>query len=319
MSTWKPAHVVVVGAGAMGCLFGGLLKEGGLNVTLVDVWREHVDAIHRDGLRILGYGGDRSIPVRAALSAEGLPPADVVLVQCKAHHTRAAVGASLTLFGEETVAISFQNGLGNEKVIGEVVGMERVLGGLTAQGASVESPGVIRNYSELPSYIGEMGGGSSERALRVAEAFTAAGLPTHESEDIRREIWKKLMANLSLSPASALADLSLDDVVAVPELRDVLFEAVDEAAAVARASGINLENEEAREVLHQLTGSGGTGANKSSICRDILHKRPTEIDYINGAVVRLGESLGIPTPVNRVLVAAVKALESKYAPGINED
>ena len=302
----------------MGCLFGGLLKEGGLNVTLVDVWREHVDAINRDGLRILGYGGDRSIPIRAALTAEGLPAADVVLVQCKAHHTRAAVGASLNLFGDETVAISFQNGLGNEEVIGEVVGMERVLGGLTAQGASVESPGVIRNYSELPSYIGEMRGGSSERALRVAEAFTAAGLPTHESEDIRREIWKKLMANLSLSPASALADLSLDDVVAVPELRDVLFEAVDEAAAVARASGINLENEEAREVLHQLTGSGGTGANKSSICRDILHKRPTEIDYINGAVVRLGESLGIPTPVNRVLVAAVKALESKYAPGIDE-
>ena len=246
MPTWKPGHLVVVGAGAMGCLFGGLLKEGGLNVTLVDVWRDHVDAINRDGLRILGYGGDRSIPVRAALTAEGLPAADVVLVQCKAHHTRAAVGASLNLFGNETVAISFQNGLGNEEVIGEVVGMERVLGGLTAQGASVEAVGVIRNYSELPSYIGEMGGGSSRRALRVAEAFTAAGLPTHESEDIRREIWKKLMANLSLSPASALADLSLDDVVGVPELRDVLFEAVDEAAAVARAAGIRLENEEAR-------------------------------------------------------------------------
>ena len=319
MPTWKPGHLVVVGAGAMGCLFGGLLKEGGLNVTLVDVWRDHVDAINRDGLRILGYGGDRSIPVRAALTAEGLPAADVVLVQCKAHHTRAAVGASLNLFGNETVAISFQNGLGNEEVIGEVVGMERVLGGLTAQGASVEAAGVIRNYSELPSYIGEMGGGSSRRALRVAEAFTAAGLPTHESEDIRREIWKKLMANLSLSPASALADLSLDDVVGVPELRDVLFEAVDEAAAVARAAGIRLENEEAREVLHQLTGSGGTGANKSSICRDILHKRPTEIDYINGAVVRLGERHGIPTPVNRVFVAAVKALESKYAPGIDEE
>ena len=319
MSTWKPDHIVVVGAGAMGCLFGGLLKEGGLNVTLVDVWREHVDVIRRDGLRMLGYGGDRSIPIRAALSTEGLPPADVVLVQCKAHHTRSAVGAALNLFGDDTVAISFQNGLRNEEVIGEVIGMERVLGGLTAQGAGVESAGVIRNYSELPSYIGEMRGGSSARARRIAEAFTAAGLPTHESEDIRREIWKKLMANLSLSPASAMADLRLDDVMEVPELREVLFDAIDEAAAVARAEGIRLENEEAREVLHQLTGSGGTGANKSSICRDILHKRPTEIDYINGTVVRLGERHGIPTPVNRVFVAAVKALESKYAPGSDEE
>ena len=142
MSTWKPDHVVVVGAGAMGCLFGGLLKEGGLNVTLVDVWREHVEAINRDGLRILGYGGDRFIRVPAVLSAEALPAADVVLVQCKARHTKGAVEASLTLFAEETVAISFQNGLGNEEVIGEVVGMERVLGGLTAQGAGVEAAGV---------------------------------------------------------------------------------------------------------------------------------------------------------------------------------
>ncbi len=302
----------------MGCLFGGLLKEGGLNVTLVDVWRDHVDAINRDGLRVLGYGGDRSIPVRAALTAEGLPAADVVLVQCKACHTKGAVEASLTLFAEETVAISFQNGLGNEEVIGEVVGIERVLGGLTAQGASGEAAGVIRNYSELPSYIGEMGGGSSERARRIAAAFSNAGLPTHESTDIRREIWKKLMANLSLGPPSAFADLSIDGVVGVPELREVAFEAIDEAAAVARASGISLEDDEAREVLHQITGKGGTGTNKSSICRDVLHKRPTEIDYINGAVVRLGERHGIPTPVNRTFVAAVKALESKYAPAAED-
>ena len=155
---WKP-KIAVVGAGAMGCLFGGLLAEGGLDVTLVDVLQEHVDRINRDGLRIVGYGGDRSIPVRATTEPSGLPAVDVLFVQCKAPYTKEAVRRVLHLLRDDSVAISFQNGLGNEENIGEVVGMERVLGGVTAQGAAVEGPGAVRNFGNLPTHIGEMGGG----------------------------------------------------------------------------------------------------------------------------------------------------------------
>ena len=167
MTDWKPV-VAVVGAGAMGCLFGGLLAEGGLDVTLIDVWQEHVDLINRDGLRMLGYGGDRTIPVRAATDPSGMEPVDVLFVQCKAPYTQDAVRRVLHLLRDDSVAISFQNGLGNEENIGEVTGMERVLGGVTAQGAAVKGPGAVRNFGNLPTHIGEMGGGVSERAERIA-------------------------------------------------------------------------------------------------------------------------------------------------------
>ena len=307
----KP-KIAVVGAGAMGCLFGGLLAEGGLDVTLVDVLQEHVDRINRDGLRIVGYGGDRSIPVRATTEPSGLPAVDVLFVQCKAPYTKEAVRRVLHLLRDDTVAISFQNGLGNEENIGEVVGMERVLGGVTAQGAAVEGPGAVRNFGNLPTHIGEMGGGISERAQRIAAALDRAGLQTTAVPDIRQAIWKKLLANIAISPTSAIANMTIKQVFAVPELRETAFEALDEAVEVARAEGVELNAAETREVIDQIAGPTGTGDNKSSLCVDILNRRPCEVDVISGAVVQLGRKHDIPTPVNKTLVAAVKALESHY-------
>ena len=308
---WKP-KIAVVGAGAMGCLFGGLLAEGGLDVTLVDVLQEHVDRINRDGLRIVGYGGDRSIPVRATTEPSGLPAVDVLFVQCKAPYTKEAVRRVLHLLRDDSVAISFQNGLGNEENIGEVVGMERVLGGVTAQGAAVEGPGAVRNFGNLPTHIGEMGGGLSERSERIAAALDRAGLQTTAVPDIRQAIWKKLLANIAISPTSAIANMTIKQVFAVPELRETAFEALDEAVEVARAEGVELNAAETREVIDQIAGPTGTGDNKSSLCVDIINRRPCEIDVISGAVVQLGRKHDIPTPVNKTLVAAVKALESHY-------
>ncbi len=304
--------LAVIGAGAMGSLFGGLLAEGGLDVTLVDVWPEHVDAVNRDGLKIAGYGGDRFVPVKATTQPENLAPVDVVFVQCKAAYTKEAIANAANLIGGGTAVISFQNGLGNEELLAELVGEEKVLGGLTAQGASMEAPGIVRNYAELPSYIGEMQGGLSGRATRLAEVLTKHGLPTEASADIRLDIWKKLMANVAVSPTSGIANLPVGKVMNVPAMRDTIFAAIDEAAAVGRKVGVAIDVAQAREVLLKVTGDGGTGENKSSLCNDILNRRPTEIDFINGAIVRLGEAHGIPTPVNKTLVAAVKALESHY-------
>ena len=311
MGDWKPT-VAVVGAGAMGCLFGGLLAKGGLAVTLIDVWQEHVDRINGNGLQMVGYGGDRSIPVRATTDPSGLEPVDVLFVQCKAPYTKEAVGRVLHLLREDSVAISFQNGLGNEENIGEVTGMERVLGGVTAQGAAVEGPGAVRNFGDLPTHIGEMGGGVSERARRIAAALDKAGLQTSAVADIRQAIWKKLLANIAISPTSAIANLTIKQVFALPELKETAFEALDEAVEVARAEGVDLNVAETREVIDQIAGPTGTGDNKSSLCVDILNRRPCEVDVINGAVVKLGRKHGVSTPVNKTLVAAVKALESHY-------
>ena len=305
--------VVVAGAGAMGCLFGGLLTEGGLDVTLLDVRQDHVDAVDRDGLKIVGHGGDRVIPIKATTDGPAIDAADVVFVQCKAMHTVAAVTSVKHLFdNDRTVAISFQNGLGNEKIIGGVIGMEKVLGGLTAQGATAIGPGVVRNFSDMPSYIGEMGGGLSDRAERLAAAFTKAGLNTTASTDIVRVIWKKLLANIALSAVSGATDLNATQSMAIPELRETSFRAMDEAAAVARAAGIILDVDDTREILLQLTGEGGTGAAKSSLCTDLLNKRPTEVDTIYGTVVGLGRAHNVPTPTLDTLVSIVKGLESHF-------
>ena len=309
--TWKP-KIAVLGAGAMGSAFGGLLREGGLDVVLINIWQEHVDAINRNGLKIVGHGGDRFIPIQATTDPRQVDPVDVVLVQCKAPDTAVAVKNALNIFKDDTVAISFQNGLGNEEIIGEVIGMDKVLGGVTAQGASMVEASVVMNYSDLPSHIGEMPGGRSKRVEMIAAVFTKAGLQTDASDNIRYDIWKKLLANIALSPTCAVANLTIKGVMGIPELRETAFEALNEAAVVAEAEGLDLDVNETQEVLMQVTGEGGTGDNKSSLCVDILNRRPSEIDFINNAIVKLGQKHNIPTPVNKTLVAAVKGLESHY-------
>jgi 2-dehydropantoate 2-reductase len=304
--------VAVIGAGAIGGLFGGMLREGGLNVTLIDRWAEHVDAINARGLRLVGHGGDRDIQIVATTDASDVGPVDVVIVQTKAMHTIDAVKAAGALFGPETVAISFQNGLGNEENIGSVIGMDRVLGGLTAQGAMVTGPGVVHNYSDLPSYIGELQGGLSERAERIAQAFTTAGLETHASAELRKVMWKKYLANVALSAASGSTNLNSQQMMAIPELRAVCIGAMEEAALIAAAIGISLSDKEKQEILAPLISPEGTGASKSSLCVDLLNERPTEIDTIAGAVVRLGCEHGIATPINQTLVAVIKGKESHY-------
>ena len=309
----KP-RVAVLGAGAMGSLFGSQLAEGGLGVTLIDIWREHVDAINNDGLRIVGHRGEHRVNVTATADAASCGAADVVLVQCKAASTTAAVRNALDagLFHDDSVAISFQNGLGNEEMIADVLGAERVLGGVTAQGASIEGPGCIRSYADLPSQIGEMEGGVSARATAIARAFSEYGLETTPSRHIRHDIWKKLMVNVGVSAMSGIANLTIGAAIAIPELRRMCYGAVAEAVPVAQADGVPMSHEESREVLDMVTGPGGTGGNKSSLCVDILNRRPTEIDVINGAVVTRGERYGIETPINATLVALVKGIESHY-------
>jgi 2-dehydropantoate 2-reductase len=312
MSLENP-KVVVVGAGAMGGLFGGLLAAGGLDVTLLDVARAHVEMIRVNGLRIVGYGGDRTVRVAATTEANEIAHADVVLFQCKGHATQAAAESVKHLFGG-AVAISFQNGLGNEETLQRVLGAGNVLGGLTAQAGLVEAPGVVRNFGDLPTLIGEMPGGLSDRAVTIAAAFTRHGLPVSGSADIKRDKWKKLLGNVGLSAISGATDLTSVAIMAVPELRAVVFAAVEEAANVARAAGIDLDADEAREVLMHITdpAGGGTGTSKSSLRADIANCRPTEVDYIYGSVARLGRQHGVATPTINTLIGIVKGLESQY-------
>ena len=312
-------HVVVLGAGAMGSLFGGLVAEGGLDVTLVDPWREHIEAIRQRGLRVVGHGGDRRISVEATTDPASVRSADIVFVQCKANFNAAAAASVRHLFAEggdagsgDIVAISFQNGLGNEEELAGYFGSDQVLGGLTAQGANIEAPGIVRNHAELPSYIGEMKGGITKRTRSIAKILTDANLPTEASENIRRDIWRKLMANIAISAVSGITGLNIGQIFNGHMADDVAYAALDEAIAVARACGIELSSGEAREILEKIAAPDGTPQNKSSLRMDIENERPSEIDYINGAVVKLALEHGIAVPVNEALLALVHGIQHRY-------
>ena len=309
MKRFDNPSIAIVGAGAMGCLFGGLLAEGGLDVTLIDVWKDHVDRINREGLKIVGFGGDRHVRVRAVQDARDVERADIVFFQCKATANKAAASSVRHLFETEgTVGISFQNGLGSEEEIGNIVGVGHMLMGLTAQSAMLDGPGVVRAFADLPSYIGELQGGGSERAAAAASALTRAGLHVFASETILREKWSKLLVNIAFAGTSGTTGLTLGRVIEHPELSEVARAAMEEAAAVAEAWGVSLDPAARMKTFDQIL-SGEARNNKASVCADLAAGRLTEVDYIYGTVIRLAAELGIAVPTLRALSALIKGRE----------
>lgn len=305
-------EILIVGAGGMGALFGAILQSGGLKISLYDTDMDHVGAMNRNGLEITGFGGDRTVAIPSTSDPRSIESANLLLFQCKAHETVGAARAVRHLTDKGALCISFQNGLGNEEIIADVVGADKVLGGLTAMAGRKLGPGRIRDYSRVPSWIGEMAGGSSTRAESIARDFTAAGLETHASTDIRREIWKKLLGNIAMSALSGATNLTSAACLAIPDLRQTSIRAVDEALAVAASQDIGIDRDEALAGLDLITKPGGTGDSKSSLCVDLLNRRRSEVDHIYGSVIGLARDSGIPVPTLETLASIVKGLESHY-------
>jgi len=247
--------VLIVGAGGMGALFGAILREGGLSVTLCDPDAEHIDAIQRNGLSISGFGGDRTIRIDATTDPASLSQADLILFQCKAHASRAAAASVAHLINDNTVCISFQNGLGNEETIAETLAVDSVLGGLTAMAGCRTGPGQIQDFSRVPSHIGEMNGGLSARATRSAQVLTEAGLETHASADIQHDMWKKLLGNIAMSAVSGITDLPSTQCLQVASMKETSLRALDEALAVATVCGIALDRAEAVAGMEMITAA----------------------------------------------------------------
>lgn len=308
----RRSSVVIVGAGGMGALFGAIVQDGGLAVTLLDVDAVHVDAINQNGLSISGFGGERVVPIKATTDAKKLPRADLILFQCKSHASRDAAASIRHLINDDSVCISFQNGLGNEETIAETLGRDCVLGGLTAMAGYCTGPGQIQDFSRVPSYIGELNGGLSTRVEHCARVLSDAGLETHASADIQRDIWKKLLGNIAMSAASGTTNLTSAQCLRIPALKETSLRALDEALAVAAASGIELDRAEAVAGMEVISAAGGTGDNKSSLCVDILNRRPTEVEYIYGSVIRLAEAAAVEVPTLKTLASLVNGLESHY-------
>lgn len=301
--------ICMLGSGALGSALGGVLTEGGNDVWLIDAWAGHVDAMNSRGLTLRDGGVDRTAKVKAATAPDGIGPADLVVVLVKSFHTREAIERAGAIVGPHTVVMSLQNGLGHEEILAEVVGKERVLAGKTYAGGVLLGPGhVIAGTRGKRTFIGELDGRITERATKIAATFSAAGLPTEVSADIMGTMWDKLLINVATGALSGITRLSYGGLYSVPEVRECALAAVAEGISVAKALGVKLTSERPEDAW-TLAGEGLPREFKASMLQSIEKGAPTEVDFINGSVVRWGERANVPTPVNRALVACIKGIE----------
>jgi 2-dehydropantoate 2-reductase len=303
--------ICVVGCGAVGSLFAANLAQlDGVEVWAYDLARDHVDAINRDGLRL---SGAEEIVGRVHATADPgeLPTCDFGIVATKAMHTEPAVQATARAFAGSSVA-SVQNGVGNEEAIARHV--ERVIRGTTFPAGRLVEPGHVLWEVKGETTLGpfEPAPAPADAIERLAEACTRAGLPTTAVLDARGPQWRKVIFNAATNPIGALTGLTHGRVCEDPQLRSLVSGLVDEGKAVAAAQHIELDADPEKLIDHAARPDVAYG-HKASMLQDVEARRPTEVDYLNGGIVRFGREHSVPTPLNEAILALVKGVERSWA------
>jgi len=302
-------RIAVVGAGAMGSLFGALLAEAGQDVWLLDVWADHVAAIQTSGLSVEREGQTRLVGLNATTDPVSVDSCELVIVFVKSIHTAAAARTAAGLAGDKGLVLTLQNGLGNADRIAQDVDPGRVVAGTTSYGATMLGPGKIRHAGIGLTTIGMWHPDDFNRAYEVANLLTGAGIETEVVADVRRIIWDKLLINVGINAITALTGIKNGQLLDLDQTIWLSGSAVKEAMAVAAAQGIAVRPD---AIEHVLEVAKATSGNRSSMGQDVDNRRLTEIDTINAAVVREAERLGIETPVNRALTALIETLQAHF-------
>ncbi len=301
-------RICIVGCGAVGSLFAANLAQlDDVEVWAYDASREHVDAINANGLRLSG-AGDVLGRLNATTDAAQVPTCDFGIVATKAMHTGPAIAATAHAFADGCVA-TVQNGLGNEETLAAHV--ERVIRGTTFPAGKIVEPGHVQWDVKGDTTIGPYGDTPFEQVVRLADACTRAGMPTHAVRDARGPQWRKVIFNASTNPIGALTGLTHGRVCERPDLRALVSGLVDEGKAVAAAQGIVLDADP--EVLIDHAAKPEVAYDhKASMLQDVEARRTTEIDFLNGGIVRFGREHGVPTPLNEAIWALVKGVEQSW-------
>lgn len=303
-------RIAVVGAGAMGGIIGATLTEGGADVTLADVAAPVVERINQHGLSIERGGATRTIRLPATLNPGEVGPVDLVLFFVKCYQTEAAAAFARPLVGNDTVVATLQNGWGNGDVLSRHFSAQPVVIGVTYHSGTLAGPGQIRhtNTSDAPTLIGPYLGEDVAPAEALAHAIRDGGLRAEAISHIRTEIWKKLVLNSSALPTSALTRSTAGSLASVDSMRELVNGLIHETVTVGRASGFEIDEQERLDAVHGILAGAGEG--KASMLQDVEAGRRTEIDVINGAVVRVAADLGIDVPLNRAMAALIAGYEA---------
>ncbi|AEB07902.1 ketopantoate reductase family protein [Desulfobacca acetoxidans] len=301
--------IAIIGPGAMGLFFAARLQESGQEVWLLDYRPERTAHLKQHALRLITLDGeDRDYYLNVVYEAHAIGPCDLTLVTVKAHQTEAAAAQLPLLMADGGVALTLQNGIGNLETMAAVVGPERLLAGVTTLGVTLLEIGRIRHAGQGPVLIGRPPGAlvTDETLRLIVEVFRGAGLDCRETADIMAAVWDKLLINVGINSVTALTRLRNGQLLIAPEAWRVASAAVQEAWQTALASGVK-PSPEPLSRMRQVCQA--TANNRSSMLQDVLAKRQTEIDAINGQIVRLGITLQVATPINALLTDLIKALE----------
>ncbi|WP_126173672.1 ketopantoate reductase family protein [Altericroceibacterium xinjiangense] len=303
--------VFIVGAGAMGCLYAGAFHRAGCAVTLVDVNREHLEAISANGLELETRAGTEHLPLAAVHPAEVSGTADLILLFTKTFQTDAALAGVKTIIGPETRVLTLQNGLGNDERVARHVARENVLTGVSTLPSDLVGPGRVRSHGEGGTKLYPAFSTDEGFARTVAERLTAGGLPSGLDPAIGSAIWSKAIFNAAMNPLCALTRRTPGFLGANPESRAMIRQAVAEGAATAEASGVAVD---AQAILDLTEVSMSDHANhEPSMLQDLNAGRRTEVDAINGAIVEAAEQAGVATPLLQTLWQLVRLEEAKLA------
>jgi len=297
---------MVMGAGSIGSLFGAYLEEAGNDVVLVGR-KEHIQAIRKNGLEIQDKVGARHIvKMSAATSTKQVKgPYDLILLTVKAYDVIKAVLEVRELINDKTTVLCLQNGLGIEELVSAI---KMPIRGVTMHASLLLEPGIISHTGFGDTIIGEIDGSITKRAMTIADTLSNAGLNTRVTNNIDSVVWTKTLINSAINPVGALTGMKNGELLQVPALKKLMIRTIKEGVSVADKVGIDL-----KENLVSLTVKTAklTANNKNSMLQDILRKKRTEIDFINGAISEYGRKNQVPTPVNNVLIDLIKALEQK--------
>lgn len=302
-------RVAILGSGAMGSMFGGRMAERGIDVTLLDVWDDHVQAINEDGLRLVSpEGTERTIDVPASTDPSSIEAVDLVVVFVKGTQTKTAMADAAALWETDPDVLTLQNGLGNPEIIAESVPSANVLAGVTGQGATLLGPGHVKHAGEWPTTIGAYFDASDERVAAIADLLRAGGFETDVTDDIHTDIWEKVCVNIGLTGPSALSRARVGTVAGTDPARRLVRAAVREVVDVAAAEGYDLRD----DIVEYVIDVGeATAENKSSMLQDVEAGRETEIERLHGEVVRRGEVADVAVPVNRTIADLVRLAEHR--------
>ncbi len=301
----KHLRLAVFGAGGVGGYFGGLLAHAGHEVHFI-ARGDHLRAMQSHGLQVRSPHGDFLIyPVSATDKPEDIGPVAYLIVAVKHYHLEACVHRMLPLVGPKTTVVPLLNGVTAHEILAEALGREHVIGGLCSIVCMIESPGLVRQESQLRRVVlGELDGSPSERVERLVRAWQETGVDAIHAEDIHASMWSKFLFIASFGSISALSRANAGAILAVPETRDLFHQAMTEVAALATAKGIQLPEGAVDQAMAMLDGFEQTAT--SSMQRDVEAGRPFELEAFSGTIVRMSASLGIATPVHSAMYALLR-------------